>query len=523
MTKGDLIKGINQAREIHAEFPDFKFSIFLVHNNRVDDALHVKVHQRNTDCFISVTIIEQRDLIPFLDLDPEGQYLRQKLLGIDADRLSMSLLEEIALTNVERYGRDYYLKDSYLSKVSRQGKMKGQLDASTKTINLLIGDSGFGKSAFCFMVMRAIQKAGGIAYRVEPSVIEKAISIESAILQQLIIDWPKINAHLNDIRALFANSIIVIDDINKYANSTAILDKIISWNEKKKEGSITLLCPVWPRNLASLQNKEQKKDNYTVISVGRFSFNDCKSIIEQRINSGLPNLTEQEKHSLIIGTGFDPLLLGLSLQLLLNIKGFSEHIANEAIESYFSDAVRHIHNLHELPVYSINRALLSLGKAMLKSRKVDPHFEDIEKWLGWENKEFKVVSLIAAQRQLFSFDDAGKCFFRHDRVRDYLLTMAAATLLNNFNDHEDVLGDPYFAEIIGAALATIQMQKEMVEWLIQTNPLAVYISLKYLPDEPTELHRKLVLEVIEEWSSSIVTNAIPKSITNGYCWCFDGL
>src|ERR1044072_4259783 len=46
---------------------------------------------------MEVEVIEASQLVDFLDHDPEGQYLRQEFLGVDAQRLSESLLREIAI------------------------------------------------------------------------------------------------------------------------------------------------------------------------------------------------------------------------------------------------------------------------------------------------------------------------------------------------------------------------------------------------------------------------------------------
>ncbi|MCK7557573.1 hypothetical protein MKQ70_22235 [Chitinophaga sedimenti] len=514
MTKGDLIKGIGQAKEIHKASPDFKFSIYLVHNCRVDDRLHLKVKQYNTESFINVIILEQRDFVPFLDHDPEGQYLRQKFLGINADRLSSSLLKDILLINIERYGRENYLSEASLANVPRQERVKEQLTASAKTINLLTGESGFGKSAFCYMILRSVLREGRVAYRVDPSIIEKAVSLEDAISQQILVDRATTYLHENDIRTLFKNSLIVVDDINKYPSCVAILDKLISWNNRRVEGNIVILCPVWPRNLESIQNKEKKKDYYSVISLERFSFNDCKLIIEQRTNKDIPVITEQEKHSLIFGTGFDPLLLDLSLQLMISTKGFSERLSEKAIENYYTDIVHRIHDLHQIPVYLINRALASFGREMLRQRKLNPHLDDMESWLGSESKEYKILLQIAEQHKLFSFDETGSCFFRHERIRDFLLAKAAEVLFGNVVDNQDVLGEPFFAEIIGAAIANLNIPKETIVWLINANPLSIFISLKYLSDDTSKFQREITLEVIEEWSASISQNFIPKSVTD---------
>ena len=511
--KGDLIKSIVQAREMHALHPAYKFSIFLVSSRRVNDALHLEVNKAISDDFIAVRIIEQRDLVLFLDHNAEGQYLRQKFLDIDADRISPSLLIDIVKENLFRYGQEIYLEEIHLTNISGQKKVEAQLATSTTSVNLLIGDSGFGKSTLCFAIMRSVIENGGIALRIKPSMIEKAVSIEDAILQQVKSDYQKLYIQVNDIKTLFQNGLIVIDDINKPDNTGALLDKIISWSCLKKTGVISVLCPVWPRNLDGLDNKIQKEQKFTTVALERLSFNDCKAIIQQRTANGLNNLTEQNIHALIFSTGFDPLLLDFSLQLLVEIKHYTENITNNAIKRFVDDKIQQIHKLHHFPVYLINQSLILLGNNMLRDRKLDPHLRDLEKWFGQGSQEYRIILMVAAERQLFSFDDEGNCFFRHDRVRDFLLTLSAANLLEDFVANEDALGDPYYAEITGAALSFTTVEKHTLEALMKSNPLAVYFSLKFLQGTSAESRQVDVIEEIEAWKASTETKKIPLSIT----------
>lgn len=363
-------------------------------------------------------------------------------------------------------------------------------------------------------MIRSVLEGGGVALHIKPSVIEKSISLEDAIQQQVTSDYAKLFINVKDIQTLFRDGLVIIDDINKSDNATALLDKIISWNQVKQVGAVSVLCPVWPRNLAALDNKAKKVHKFTVISLKRLSFYDCKAIIQQRLDSNLLQLTEQQMHSLIVDTGFDPLLLDFSLHQLSETQHYTESIASEAIKSFVADKIQQVHNLHQSPVHLVRQSLVFLGKKMLKSRKLDPHLTDIEKWLGRVSEEYRMIVIIAAQRKLFYFDDDGKCFFRHDRVRDYLLMLAAADLFGDFAANEDVLTDPYYAEITSAALATIAVQKSTLEILIQSNPLAVYLSLKYLQGDSSEFKAAIVIKIIQAWNTSLAIKRVPKAITS---------
>jgi hypothetical protein len=513
IVKGDLVKGIEQAKKLYTNDTATQFSIYLISNRRVEDDLHTKVHQLNKDVYITVKIIEQRDLVFFLDHDAEGQYLRMHFLGINATRISKSLIREIAENNLLAYGRENYLKDAHLAQVSTLKILEERIASAKTTINLLTGDSGFGKSTLCFLKMSAVLENEGIVLRIKPSVIEHAQSIEDAIRLQLQGDYPQMYCQPADIGPLFRNAIVIIDDINKFHNTPALLDKIISWNGVKKAGDICVLCPVWPRNLDALDNKVKKSREYTVVSTGNLSFYDCRSIISHRSNSNFPQLTEQQVHALIFGTGFDPLLLDLSLGQIAETKQFSENVPGLAIKNFVSDNVQQLHHQHFFPVHLINESLAVLGQQMLKSRNMNPHIKEIETWLGRGSEELKIITVIAAQRQLFSFNEEGQCFFRHDRIRDHLLSVAVTLLFENVVINKDVLADPYYAEMIGAAFADMDTQKDSVEWFVQVNPLAVYIALKYLDGKSSGQMRSVVVDVIEGWRNSYAGKAIPKAIT----------
>jgi energy-coupling factor transporter ATP-binding protein EcfA2 len=518
--KGDLIKSITQAREMHNEKSDYRFTLFLVHSRPVDESLHRKVNEAISDEFISVRIIEQRDLALFLDYEPEGQYLRKHLLGIDAIRISELLLKDIANTNLSRYAKEIYFEHSFLVGISTQKKVEDNLKSSTKTINLLTGDSGFGKSTLCYAMMHSFLDSEKVALRVKQSVVENAVSLKEAINAQLKNDHPGLFVQDKDIDDLFQNALVVIDDINKSDKPSILLDKIISWNEKKQDGAISVLCPVWPQNLKNLDNTLKKKDKFLVISLDRLSFYDCKAIIEQRMNNCSVTLTDQQIHALILDTGFDPLLINFSLELLKNDLQYNESVPGIAIENYISDQIKQIESSYQ--TFQIKRSLSLFGKEILKNRSFDPTFSEIEKWLGRDLEELRLISLVGKQRKLFFFDDEGKIYFRHDRVRDHLLTLSAIGLFINLDENKDIFADPYYSEIIGAALAASEMSNVVAESIVKLSPLAVFFSLKFLQEDSSEQKRRTAMGAIQMWRNSVAIEMIPKAVLENIAYALVG-
>jgi len=518
--KGDLIKSINQAREMHTERSGYYFDVFLVHNKPVDERLHREVHNAISDKFISVRIIEQRDLVLFLDHDAEGQYLRKYLLGIDAIRISESLLKEIAKINLSRYAEEIYFESSFLADTSTQRKVEGKLNSSVKTINLLTGESGFGKSTLCYAIMHSLLESGKITLRVKQSAVENATSLQEALKAQLQIEHPGVFVQEKDVNELFRDTLIVIDDINKSDKPSALLDKIISWNEKKQENSISVVCPVWPQNLNNLDNTLQKKDKFSAIFLDRLSFYDCKAIIEQRVSISSITLTDQQIHALILDTGFDPLLINFSLELLKDGRQYNESVPRIAIESYISNQIKQIDGTYQ--TFQVKRVLSIFGIEVLKNRKFDPTFTEIEGWLGRDSEEMRIINLVAIQRKLFLFDDEGKIYFRHDRVRDHLLSQSTIVLFNNLDKNKHVFDDPYYAEIIGAALAGSEMSKDVVDFIVVSNPLAVFFALKFIQEDLSELKRQTAMVAIQTWRNSVKIKTVPKAIIDSIAYTLVG-
>ena len=67
--------------------------------------------------------------------------------------------------------------------------------------------------------------------------------------------------------------------------------------------------------------------------------------------------------------------------------------------------------------------------------------------------------------------------FRHDRVRDWLHVDAVADLLRRNAMSDEVLAEPYYAEIIGAALVREDIPVGTVEKVKDANPLALFYAI----------------------------------------------
>lgn len=510
--KGDLVKAIATALVLKGENSRFRFTVFLVTNNSVPESLYQEVMSINTRPFINVIVVEQSIICSFLDTSPQGQYLRKVYLHIDAELLSKDLLNEVIQTNLHRYKSEMYLDDDVLVSTKFEKKVNDQVEQSSKTVNLLLGESDFGKSTVAYSMMRSNIGMGKTALRITGRTVEQSQSLTDAIIKQLIADHPELYVQPDSYAALFSNALLVIDDINKSTMALALLDKIISWGEISSVRGIKVLCPVWPKNLSLLENKAAKEECFAIVKLDKPSYLDCADIIKHGLKQSGIMLTDQQIRSIVTDSSGDPLLLSLCTKLI-NEKGqYWAEMPKEVINNFVEDKLRLTAENNRQPVFVVKQCIEKLGKAMMLNRRFDPDWLEINTWFR-EQPDIEVINEIAIDRQLFYFDDEGKCFFRHDRVREHMLSLGITSSLNNFELDTNLLNDPFFAELIGNALAASHVTPDFINSLIDVNPLAVFYSLKFLQGAERQERFEQTIHAIQTWNALIKVRNIPDAVT----------
>jgi hypothetical protein len=116
---GDVLKAGRRATEIRKDFPDAVFTLALCTNQLVNENLANNVYQQASMFGMNVDILEFSRLTDFLNHNSDGQYLRKKFLGIEAERVSRSLLKDLSQKGIEEYEANIYLTDKQQELVER--------------------------------------------------------------------------------------------------------------------------------------------------------------------------------------------------------------------------------------------------------------------------------------------------------------------------------------------------------------------------------------------------------------------
>jgi hypothetical protein len=102
-------------------------------------------------------------------------------------------------------------------------------------------------------------------------------------------------------------------------------------------------------------------------------------------------------------------------------------------------------------------------------------------------------------------------FFRHDRVRESLLSSAVAEMTSARTLDGSILADPFFDEVIGGALAGQTSDAASIEAAGDANPLALFYALRRLGKPSrvlTPAATRDVVVVIHDWCSVVRWNNV---------------
>ncbi|MDY7225745.1 hypothetical protein [Hyalangium rubrum] len=154
-------------------------------------------------------------------------------------------------------------------------------------------------------------------------------------------------------------------------------------------------------------------------------------------------------------------------------------------------------------------ALSRLANVMLEQRVLSPRWSDLQRWFPDDNKmALQALGRLASRRELIRRDPQGDddiLAFRHDRVRDQLLSEAIASGLQTGTLSHSVLAEPFYAELVGTALlADRNIGHSWVTQVREANPLALFHALKLFREPSVELHQAILAE-IEVWLVDPVT------------------
>ena len=294
--------------------------------------------------------------------------------------------------------------------------------------------------------------------------------------------------------------LIVVEDVSRSTSPTRLLEQLASWGKTTVAGQEPIrwrvLCPVWPRRIAALSDQSRETVDKSTIWVGPFSDDEGIAAVQRCRSEPLPLLSAT---AIANALGYDPLLIAL------HGSGDSNPEPTAVIKDFLEQRLEGLAEVQgRYTAGEYWRALRYLSLALLEQKELRPSFSDVVAWMGEQSitahmlrEIFKAGEVARLGRPL----DTERIIFRHDRVRDYLLADAVAHALRQGELSRSVTSDPYFAGVIGMALAGGETTRAGIDEVALVNPLALFSAMRHFRRPRTEAHQHII-DAASNWVDS---------------------
>lgn len=498
---GDLIKTIAIANEEREENPDIRVTLALTTNDEPTEDVTREVEAVAHANGIVLDIWSRERLAHYLDNDSNGQWLRQKYLGIAQRRLSTELLRHISQLSLQAHCPPAK-EDALIDRECSQTMVRDL----ARPVGFLVGESGCGKTIASYRLLASYVQSGRCGMVLTHDLLSAAFTIDQAIDSALRRLHPLLEANSGvEARALCSVEeplLIVVEDINNSGEAVALMERLAGWaptNEPGTDaGGLTwrIICPVWPQLLAGLRDETRKRVESLAVSLGPFTQPDARNAIERRAALAGVAILPLDVDATAEALGYDPLLIAL-----YDLDAMPD--AHKVIGQFISSSTGRLASTSGTYVAQDYRtALQDLAVKMLQRRTLDPTWDDVCEWLRdpTDRQAFRELMKHAEIIRVIATDNGSRLAFRHDRVRLWLLVDGALAALRSGQMDDAVFSEPFFAEIIGCALSEPSLPASLAVRAGNASPLALFYALKSFREPTAPIHHATIA-AIEQWLS----------------------
>jgi hypothetical protein len=529
---GDLLKAAHEAGAIRRTHPFADFVVYLCSNKQPDVELLQECEAVATKLNVKVRFLTLSRLRDFLDVDPDGQWLRRQHLGIAANRISRKLLVEIGLESLRQLGA------TLLSSTNRLVATETQRDVARSVtdgpaIHVLIGESGSGKSVTAFQVLSDHLTNARLGIWMPAALLERSSTLSEALHAALTGYHPCLTATAgHEVLALLGSGerfLIVVDDVNRLSNPSDAIRTCIRWSgansasanrELSSSHATTFLVPAWSQSWAPLKETYRNVPGVAVSRVGTLSKMEAVACVREclAVRDGI--LSDADCYTVAASLAFDPILIALFAQSFdPSIASDPSTFASDAVGRFSSDAINEASATSQLLPAELQDALLRSTLHALKTRDLYPTWDELCAHLPAESvsalralaKYKKLCELVVESHQ-------ARFVFRHDRILAYFASGAISRMSITCAQDSEVMADPYYAQFVGDALAGKPLTDEEVAWLVDNAPLALVSCLRHVEDMSTDV-RARVTTAAREWFATTYSNRATTSETAFHLAC----
>ena len=505
---GDIGKAAERIARERERTPNTRLTLILTTNRVPDEALVRDAHACAHAADIELDIWDQSRLADFLDHNPDGQWFRKIYLGIDQQRLSEDLLAELSERSA-RALRETVLDEStaWVDRVLDRALLAKVEE--NDGITFLVMPSGTGKTTAVAQLLSRWIDSRRFGLWIPPEAIERALTLDQAVGSVLHAYAPTLEENAGAVARSLGTAdhplLLVVDDINRSPRASALVERLATWcspSRNSKDGeargpvTVHLACPVWPQTVEQISEVARRLVTAHAVVHGAFTPAEAVTAVRRRASIGGHPVSEMRASEISGSLGNDPLLIALAPAAT-----HTNRPAYTVIPSFIADQIQACATASPdgFVAADYHHALRALAGEMLMRRNLAPYWEDIAGWFPSDAATLTSLRNLVRRRTLCHIEGhpaQERMVFRHDRVRNAILaaTLNRRMVKNQVSDN--VLSDPFYAEILGLALMTDTLQSDWIDRLASMNPLALIHALQTFEEPSTEFEKAIVATIV---------------------------
>jgi uncharacterized protein YeaO (DUF488 family) len=485
---GDLVKGLILVAEMRVDMPQLRVTFALTTNRETPFDVRVDAESLAAGADVELDVWSASRIAQFLDTSAEGQVIRASYLGTRIELISMGLLLEIG-----RRSLSDHLKLPPPAEVvaRREFSLLGKH-------TLVVGSSGMGKTTVCARAAVDYLASGRPAIVLKHELLGASTTLAGALEQELRRQHPNLaegaGAQALAICTDASPLLVLVEDINRSDQPGALLNKLISWASRapagQAEANWRLVCPVWPRFVDSLENKHDALGALDIVRLGRYDEEEARAAVSARSETLGRDLDTNSIAAIAASLANDPLLIALH-----DLRG--ETTASVVIERYVDEKTAELAVGANLLASEVAAVIDSLVEHMLHGRNVSPSWEQARAWLA-DAEQAQVLRGVLHDGRVLWLNETGRIEARHDRIMSFLISRVAGQRLAAGDLSRDYLGDPFFAESVGAAAARVRLPVASLHQLSHFSPAVAFSALK-VASEASSSYEETAAKAAREW------------------------
>jgi hypothetical protein len=496
---------INQERH---RTPESRLTLILTTNRVPNENLVRDAHAHARSSNIDVDIWDRSRISDFLDNTPDGQWLRHNYLGISQERLSLDLLTKVSVQSTKSFQAT--VLDSPAAWIDRK------LDTAIQSriegghgITFIIMPSGMGKTTALSRLLSRWIANENLGLWIPAEVLQDAHTLDQAIDVVLHTYSPKLEKSAGTIARTFGTNeqplLLIVDDINHSPRPAALLERLTAWSATirlsdnsiaSQLSAIHILCPVWPQTLEQVPETMRRTVESFAVVHGSFSDTEAIEAVLSRASIAEMPLSRMRASEIATALGNDPLLIAIAspetcagLSAASVIPAFiSQQIAACSVSSQGSFIAGDYH-----------RALGELAWEVLVRHNLLPRWYEILEWFKNRTEILDPLRNLTRQRTLCHIEgnaESAVFVFRHDRVRNAVLAIALNRRMAQDQLPDDVISEPYYADVLGQALVGNVLPQTWIARLKLSNPLALFYALRMFEEPSNDFERTIIAETL---------------------------